>query len=300
MSFARLIPFPPSHHRLFHRSGRLAFVSRAALILLAASVLMLAITVPSVHGQAPDDTDRASDRQTTCAASSLQPPSDAAKLGERLRPATLSYDIAMTFGEHSMQMEGKRHVERAQQEGASVWRITDASSWDRGSTADTVEVDRLTLRPRRRVASGQGTIRLNFADDRVTGVVSQGRGGEQEIDVRLSEPVYGSETALEMLVAALPLVPGYGAQLRTFVPYTQSTRLMNLCVTGTADLDQPDGSSQTLLVVEITPTRGDGTEHSRLHVLPDAPHYVVQGEYQLPESAGSGTITMTLNSLSGL
>jgi hypothetical protein len=53
-----------------------------------------------------------------------------------------------------------------------------------------------------------------------------------------------------------------------------------------------DGGELALeaIVVEMAPADGDGTEWSRLHVFPEAPHYVIEGEHHLPESAGSGTI----------
>ncbi|NBB89959.1 MAG: hypothetical protein GVY23_01990 [Spirochaetes bacterium] len=219
-------------------------------------------------------------------------------LGDRLRQATLTYTLDMTFSGRSMEMTGTRHIERGERDGTPVWRITDVSSWQGGSSTDTVEIDRSTLLPQRRIASGRGGIRLTFSENHVTGVVTQGRGGKQEIDVELPIPVYGGESALEAVVASLPLADGYDTQLRTFVPYTQSTRVMNVCVTGTTTVERPDGASAEALVVEMVPADGDGTEWSRLHVFAEAPHYVIEGEYHLPESAGSGTIRMTLDEAS--
>lgn len=281
------------------------FLSTVALVIIAVLSICGSATAQDANvqeGEAPprDSSEHAHTQSgSSCQPSQTLPAGEpaASLLGETIRPAILTYDLAMDFGTGAMQLEGTRHVEPATLDGQDVWRVVDVSTMHGSTAADTVEVDRRTLLPERRAASGRGTIRLDFQPDRVTGTVTQGPGAEQTVDAALEAPAFGGETALEIVIAALPLQTGYATKLRTFVPYTQSSRVMNLCVTSSTTITV-SGSDREALVVEMAPQHGTGRERSVLHVFAEPPHYVIKGEYHLPESAGAGTIVMTLQEAS--
>jgi hypothetical protein len=142
------------------------------------------------------------------------------------------------------------------------------------------------------VRQGTATIEVTFADDRVTGTLMAGPQ-EMPIDQALEAPVFGSDSAFNLVVTALPLAEGYATTLRTFeVGMQQRTRLWTLAVAGSESVEVPAGSFETWRVaVEPLDDEGGG---QTLWVTKAAPRLVVRSEGKLPPQMGGGAVTTEL------
>jgi hypothetical protein len=150
-----------------------------------------------------------------------------------------------------------------------------------------------SLRPRNRsVQQGPTTIEVEYGDGKVTGTI---KAGPQEIpiDEELEAPVFGSDTALNLVITALPLAEGYETTLRTFeVGMQQRTRLWSVEVAGSESVEVPAGTYETYRVaLEALDGEGGG---QTLWVTRDEPRIVVKTEGKLPPSMGGGQVVTEL------
>ena len=98
---------------------------------------------------------------------------------------------------------------------------------------DTVVLDAATLRPIRRNSTGPFSASLEYGPDGVRGTVSVD-GFESRVAVATEGPVWADGSALELLVAALPLEEGYETALTYFDTSRQEVLAARLVVTGAA------------------------------------------------------------------
>ena len=203
------------------------------------------------------------------------------------------YRSVLAVGGQEMTIESRRTVSREERDGAAVLVVESSADTPMGATSDRYVLDAGSLRPRSRAASqGPATIAVEFADGRVTGAL---KAGPQEIaiDQALEAPVFGSDSALNLVVTALPLAEGYAATLRTFeVGMQQRTRLWSVSVAGSESVEVPAGAFETWRVA-IEPLDGEGGDQT-LWVTREAPRLVVRSEGKLPPQMGGGAVTTEL------
>jgi hypothetical protein len=164
-----------------------------------------------------------------------------------------------------------------------------------GSQLDTLEVDRQSLLPVRRAASGAGTMQLHYTEETITGEMNAG-GQRIPVNVRLEAPIFGSGSGVEMAIAGLPLAEGYTTTFRTFNIMTQQVRPFSLTVTGTETTDCAAGTFDSF-VIQLTSLDDDQAGTATMHVLQAAPHVVLWSTTQLPATMGGGTSTTELASM---
>jgi len=219
--------------------------------------------------------------------------------GSTLGPATLKYKTKVSMGQRSMTRPTTRVLRTATHEGQPVWQIADAAQG--GAQTDTLIVDRASLRPLQRRASGNGNVTLTFADTSVSGSLSM-RGRSMDVNQSFDRPVLGSTANMEVAIAALPLEGGFAAQLPVFQLQQQKVSTTTVRVTGTKTVEVPAGSFETY-VLETT-SKGPGPSGT-MYVRKAAPHHVVKAdlEVSLPggrtATANKRMTTMTSGSASG-
>ena len=214
--------------------------------------------------------------------------------GSVIEPATLVYETTIEAQGQRASATVRRTIATATYDGQAVWRIVDQNQSGMGAGADSFWVDRGTLAPMRRSMSGQGRLRVAYTDSTVTGTF-QARGRSVSIDAALDGPILGDGPALEIALAALPLTDGYSTTFRIFNPVQQSTRTMQLIVTGTRTVQVPGGTYKTY-VAELGPVDADQGGET-LFLKQTAPHHVVRGESALPPQMGSGSAVRVLRSM---
>ena len=71
---------------------------------------------------------------------------------------------------------------------------------------------------------------------------------ERELDTKLDAPVFGSDSALDIVVASLPLAPGYKTTLRSFDILSQAVKVMSVEVVGVEKVTVPAGTFEAFKV----------------------------------------------------
>jgi dipeptidyl aminopeptidase/acylaminoacyl peptidase len=205
--------------------------------------------------------------------------------GSGLAPITLDYETTLQAGQRSIQRPTRRTLASAMHEGTEAWRIVDAV--EGAAQADTLVVDRATLRPIERRVGGRGAVQLRFDSLRVTGQLSI-RGQTRSVQQDFDRPVLASTANLEIGLATLPLEPGYEAAIPVFQLQQQTVATTTVRVTGTETVEVPAGTFETY-VLEAT---SEGPAPSgTIYVRKAAPHHVVKADLQV--TSGGRTITAT-------
>jgi len=212
-----------------------------------------------------------------------------------LRPMTLTYKGNVRAGGEEVVLEITRSLTKASLGAAATWRVATSQSSGGESAVDTFDLDATTLLPLRwGVRQGTATVVINFTGTSVKGAVRMG-AQEMPIDVALPAPVFGDGSALETIVGALPLAPGYETTLRVFDFQMQKTRTMSLKVAGTESVTVPAGT-YACFNIEIRPI-DDESGASRIYVSEKDPRCMIRGTFELPPQAGGGTIAIDLASI---
>ena len=211
--------------------------------------------------------------------------------GSGLSPATLKYETEIKMGQKSRTRPTTRVLKATTHEGTSVWQVADAAKG--GAQTDTLLVDRASLRPLQRRASGRGSATLAFTDTSVTGTLAM---GPRTMDVNRSvdQPVLASTANLEVALAGLPLTEGYSARLPVFQLQQQKVAITTIRVTGTETIEVPAGTFETY-VLKVT---AEGPAPSgTYYVRKSAPHHVVKADLEVSMGPRTVTAVKTLTSM---
>ena len=208
---------------------------------------------------------------------------------DQVAAGTASYRSTLALGGGEMTIESIRTIRQEERDGAEVLVVESSADTPMGAMTDSYVLAAGSLRPRSRSArQGVATVEVAFADDRVTGTLKAG-AQEVPIDQELAAPVFGSDSALNLVVTALPLSEGYATTLRTFeIGMQQRTRLLSLSVVGSESVEVPAGSFETWKLA-LEPLDGEGGAQT-LWVTRDEPRLVVKTEGKLPPQMGGGPV----------
>jgi dipeptidyl aminopeptidase/acylaminoacyl peptidase len=212
--------------------------------------------------------------------------------GAAVHEGTLAYAMTVRAMGREQQVNVTRTVTAATLDGRPVWRTVDAAAMGTVTTGDTLDVDKATLRPARRAASGGATINVTFSMAGATGEIGMA-GQTMPVDVKASGPYFAEGAGVDLVMAGLPLAAGYETSLNVFSLLEQKIRPMKLAVTG-ADTTASAAGSFATYVVQVTPLDGDESGTSTLHVTRDTPHFVVTATTRLPAMMGGGTVDREL------
>jgi hypothetical protein len=215
--------------------------------------------------------------------------------GSGLQPANVTYETSLSVQGRTLNLTTNRSIATAMHDGEEVWQVVDEVNSAMINATDSLWLDRETLRPVARTASGRGTVTLSYADDAVTGTMEMG-SQSMDINKELEAPVLAGGSGLEMTLAALPLEEGYTTTVRVFNYQQQNVRRMKVAVTGTSTVDVGAGSFDTM-TVELTALDGNDAGTGTYHVMADAPHHVVKAEQKLGAQMGGGTATVELTKM---
>ena len=209
-----------------------------------------------------------------------------------VQATTLEYRNDLKMGGQEMTLESTREITSEELDSKPVWRVSTTMQMPGGEAIDIVYLDAESLVPlRREVTQGAVKITLEFTDSSIKGTMKL-PGGEQPVDIALDAPVFGSDSALEMALAALPLEPGYKTIVRTFDVMTQKVRLWSFEVTGTESVEVSAGTFEAFKTT-LTALDGEGGG-STMWISQEAPRRTVRSESKLPPAMGGGTMATQL------
>jgi dipeptidyl aminopeptidase/acylaminoacyl peptidase len=211
-----------------------------------------------------------------------------------LEPAKLKYASKAAVRGQEIDMEVAVGCAAAKRGGEDVWRIISEQSSPMGAAADTFDVDPRTLLPiYRGVKQGGTTVKVNYSKTAIDGAINMG-GREMPLKTKLEAPVFGSETALDVVLGSLPLAPGYKTTLRTFDLMSQSTKIMTLEVQGVESVTVPAG---TFEAYKVELKNMDGEPGGGTVFISTDKGRKVRSVMQLPPMMGGGTVTSELTAV---
>jgi acetyl esterase/lipase len=212
-----------------------------------------------------------------------------------LKPAKMKYTGKAAVQGQEIDLEVAIDLSKAKRDDKDVWRIIGEQSSMMGTAIDTFDIDFNTLLPVYRGVKQTGvTVQVNYSEDAIDGmIVAQGQ--EMPLKSELEAPVYGSDTALDLVIASLPLKEGYKTSFRTFDLLSQAVKVMTLEVTGVEEITVPAGTYKTFKVElkNMDGEPGGGT----VFLNTEGDHCVIRSVMQLPPMMGGGTVTSELESM---
>jgi len=212
-----------------------------------------------------------------------------------LKRAKLTYAGKVAMQGQEIDVESAVSHAGAKRGDHDVWRIIAAQTSPMGEAADTFDVDLKTLIPVYRGAKqGPATVRVNYSEKAIKGAISM-PGREMPLSSDLEAPVYGSDSALDVVLASLPLAPGYKTTLRTFDVLSQAVKILTVEVAGVEKVTVPAGTFETFKVElkNMDGEAGGGT----VYVKTGDDRYKVRSVMQLPPMMGGGTMTSELRAV---
>jgi hypothetical protein len=165
--------------------------------------------------------------------------------------------------------------------GRAVWRVVhwDGDPTASGSSADydMYDVDRVTVRPVRSVASHDGFyLALTFDSEKVM-IERRDQSGSRRSEVSVRDPM-PEGPGLEVLLASLSLRVGYRTSFSIVDRWdeTRSLKQIDLVVGARQTIQTPLGRCD---VLEVTIAARDGSFSIRDWVWRQPPHYPLRMEY---------------------
>jgi len=212
-----------------------------------------------------------------------------------LKPSKMKYAAKAAVRGQEFDLDVAVACSGAKRGGKDVWRIISEQSSPMGAAADTFDVDIKTLIPvYRGVKQGGTTVRVNYSETAINGAISM-PGREMPLESKLDAPVYGTDNALDVVLASLPLAPGYKTTLRTFDILSQSVKVMTVEVAGIEKVTVPAGTFDAFKVElkNMDGEAGGGT----VYINKGVDHYKVRSVMELPPMVGGGTVTSELQAV---
>lgn len=210
---------------------------------------------------------------------------------DALEPATLTYKAVASVQGMEIPVDVTVAIEKTTWEGTPAWATVSSQTSMMGSATDTFIIGAGDLRPLYRgLSQGPATITMRYAPDRVTGVIDMG-AQSIPVDTPLEAPVFGDETALDLVIGSLPLSPGYKTQLRYFDLLSQQVKVDVFEVTGIESVTVPAGTFEVYKIER----RPMGTEPGGgTYFVDTKTRHLVRATVQLPPMTGGGTVTTEL------
>ncbi|QOC24107.1 S9 family peptidase [Wenzhouxiangella sp. AB-CW3] len=212
---------------------------------------------------------------------------------EQILDGRLEYVTRLSVQGNELEVPATRTIERTEQDGRTVIEVRSESSSPMGEASDRIVVDGRTLRPiKRRAEQGPATIKVDFDSRQISGEIDAG-AQQIPIDIELDAPVFGGETALELVISALPLTQDYRRPLRfAEIGMQQQVRYFNLTVTDRESIDVPAGEFEAWRI-ELSALDDEGGDQV-IWRKADAPYQVLRVQGQLPPQMGGGEFTTEL------
>ncbi len=214
---------------------------------------------------------------------------------DHLKPSKMKYAGKAAVMGQEIDLEVAVKLSEAKRGDQNVWRIISEQSSMMGVAIDTFDVDHKSLIPVYRGAKQAGTrININYSETAINGAINM-QGREMPLTSDLEAPVYGNDTALDVVLTSLPLAPGYKTTLRVFDILSQSVKIMALEVAGMESVTVPAGTFETFKIElkNMDGEPGGGT----IHISNDTNRCVVRSIMQLPPMMGGGTVTSELQAI---
>lgn len=197
-----------------------------------------------------------------------------------LKPGKFSYEARIELGGQVIPLAITREVK----EEGGKWVVTETAKTPQGDIVDKTVLEKGTLVPSERTTQqGPVTVKLAFKDGKATGTMNI-NGQEQPVTADLGGSLYADGAGSHLMIAALPLTPGYAATYRNFDVQTQKVKLKQVKVAGTEKVTVPAGTFDSTKL-EVTSAEGEGGQSTIW--VDSATRQVVKSVSVIPQMNGA-------------
>ena len=209
-----------------------------------------------------------------------------------------SYITSLQIGSIDSQIESVREISADRVDGRPSLRIETITVTGMGETVDLLQLDAASLYPlQRRISQDSGRMELEYAADRVTGLI-QAAGQLISVDLALAEPAYAGDAGLDTLLLGLPLREGLSGELRAIeTDVDVYVQRFSFAVDAAEMVETPAGR------FDIWPVRiqaiDDPDYRQTVWLSKQLPRLFVQAEAPVPADAGGGVVLTQLAAIDG-
>ncbi len=198
----------------------------------------------------------------------------------------LDYRTQLDFGGSELVIETVRRIHQEDEDGRELLVIESTSSTPMGEISDRFVLDGLSLRPIQRITrQGPSVADVSFSSREISGQI-EAMGQQIPVQLALEAPVFGADSALDIVLSALPLVEGFRSPIRIADLSGQArVRFFQLEVGAVETLSIAAGEFQTW-PLKLTPLDGIGSE-MQYWVSADSPRRLLRTEGQTPPEMGA-------------
>lgn len=204
-----------------------------------------------------------------------------------------SYITSLQIGTIGNQIESVREIRADSVAGRPSLRIATTSVTGMGETVDLLQLDADSLYPlQRQIIQGGSRLELNYAPDRVTGLI-QAAGQVINVDLALDAPAYAGDAGLDTLLGGLPFEEGLSGELQAIETDVEIyVQRFSFKVEASELIETPAGS------FESWPVRlqavDDPDYRQTVWLSTSLPRVFVQAEAPIPAEAGGGVLLTQL------
>lgn len=212
---------------------------------------------------------------------------------ENIATGRFTYVTTLQIGDIGNQIESVRELRMDVVDGRSSLRIETTSVTGMGETVDLLQLDAASLYPLNRlIVQGDGRLELNYAPDRVTGLI-RAAGQLINVDLALVEPAFAGDAGLDTLLGGLPLREGLSGELPAVETDVEIYVQHFSFSVGTPEMIKtPAGSFESWPVV--VQAVDDADYRQTVWLSTDTPRLFVQAEAPIPAQAGGGMLRTQL------
>lgn len=192
------------------------------------------------------------------------------------------YTMKMTGGAQEMELDIQRTVK--EEDGKII--IIDNTSTPFGSSENISTVDAESLMTISQSSTGFMTSDIKYGEGKILGETADFRGNKTPIDIDTEGTVYGGGSAVEPVLANMPLEVGHKEKMKTFVVFQMKVTEMDVEVAAKETVEVPGGTFEAYRMDFSIPDFADFTQST--WVSADEPRMVLKSVVNAPQM---GTMT---------
>lgn len=194
-----------------------------------------------------------------------------------IKTSDLIYTTTMNRGGQDMEFD----VERSITEEGDVIVIVDKTSTPFGNSESTSRINKSDYKTISQSSSGFGTSNIDYSGDKIVGDVADFSGTKTPIDIEKEGNVYGGGSAMEPVLASLPMEIGQTTAMKTFNTFQMEVIEMNVKVVAKESIETKAGTFEVYRL-DITLPSTDDFKQS-VWLTTDTPRMMIKSVMTIPQ-----------------
>lgn len=194
------------------------------------------------------------------------------------------YTMMMKGGAQEMEFDIDRTVK--EEDGKII--IIDNTATPFGSSENISTVDAKSLMTISQSSTGFMTSNIDYEEGKISGETADMRGNKTPIDLKTEGTVYGGGSAIEPVLANLPMEIGHKQKMKTFVVFQMKVTEMDLEVAAKETVEVPGGTFEAYRLDFTIPAFADFTQST--WVSAEEPRMVLKSVVNAPQMGEMTTV----------